>query len=407
MRVGAVLPLLAALAALSLLLLGAQAQRATPLYNIVVRAADSACLEVPVSLTIPRRLGGALGPILRQVEPPADLPCQAQDVGDRVKLTWIVRDLPQGESRQYQLRFSAEVLQPLGVQLTEADGVAEVKIGDQLFTRYITNAGPKPYCWPIIGPTGLPVTRSYPMKDDVEGEAKDHPHQRSFWFTHGEVNGVDFWAEGPGKGKQVHREFEALDGGSVYGLIRASNDWIAPDAKKVCEDVRELRIYNVQNGRLLDFEITIKATEGPVEFGDTKEGTLGFRVAETMRQDRGGHIRNSEGQQDGDCWAKRAAWVDYYGPVGDETVGIAILESPQNFRYPTYWHVRTYGLYAVNPFGLRDFIGDKTGQGRYTIAQGGSLTLRYRIYIHKGDTEQAKVAQGFATYAHPPEVQVR
>ncbi|MFQ6131705.1 MAG: PmoA family protein [Armatimonadota bacterium] len=378
------------------LLQGAGAQQTMPVYDMVVTATEAECLEAPVSLIIPS--APAL-PLLRQVEPPADVPCQAEDVGDRTKLTWIVRDLPKGESREYQLRFSTARLDGDLVSVTEEEDAVEVKIGQDLFTRYLTNAGPKPYCWPVIGPTGEPVTKL--------PKPGDHPHHRSFWFTHDEVNGVGFWHEGENAGKTVHREFEALVSGPVYGLIRARNDWVAADGTKVCEDVRELRIYKVQSGRLLDFAITIAATEGPVEFGDTKEGTFGLRVAESMEQREGGHIRNSQGQEDGDCWGKQATWVDYYGPVEGETVGIAIMDSPRNFRHPTYWHVRTYGLFAANPFGLRYFIGDKTGKGKYTIPQGESLTLRYRVYIHEGDTEAAKVAEAYAAYAHPPQARLK
>src|SRR5438477_7757323 len=62
------------------------------------------------------------------------------------------------------------------------------------FTEYLIATGPKPILWPIIGPTGVPMTRAYPM-EKIEGEKQDHPHQRSLWFTHGNVNGVDFWSE--------------------------------------------------------------------------------------------------------------------------------------------------------------------------------------------------------------------
>ena len=69
-----------------------------------------------------------------------------------------------------------------------------MKIDGQLFTEYLVQSGTKPILWPIIGPTGKPMTRDYPMRDRA-GEKKDHPHQRSLWFTHGDVNGVNFWAE--------------------------------------------------------------------------------------------------------------------------------------------------------------------------------------------------------------------
>ena len=49
-----------------------------------------------------------------------------------------------------------------------------VNIGDELFTAYNYKDTAKPYLYPIIGPTGANMTRHFPMKKDVEGEADDH-----------------------------------------------------------------------------------------------------------------------------------------------------------------------------------------------------------------------------------------
>jgi len=78
------------------------------------------------------------------------------------------------------------------------------------------------------------------------------------------------------------------------------------------------------------------------------------------------------------------------------------MDHPTSFRHPTYWHVRTYGLFAANPFGLKDFTGDKKKGGSYTIPAGGSVTFRYRIFIHHGDTESAKIADLYTAYAKMP-----
>lgn len=278
------------------------------------------------------------------------------------------------------------------VQMKKGSDAVEVRIDGKLFTRYVFAGAPKPYCYPIIGPIRLGrITRSYPM-EKVAGESNDHPHQRSFWFTFGDVNGIDFWSEAPTAGKIIHRGFEKLDG----GVIRTRNDWIAPDGKKVCEDVRELRISD----QTIDFKITIKASNGPVKFGDTKEGMMGIRVADTMSVDKGsGHIVNSRGQKDADAWGKQAEWCDCYGPVDGKMVGIAIMDHPTSFRYPTYWHVRTYGLFATNPFGLKAFTNGKIADGSYTIPAGKKITFRYRILIHEGTTEEAKIAEAYSKYA--------
>ena len=117
-----------------------------------------------------------------------------------------------------------------------------------------------------------------------------------------------------------------------------------------------------------------------------------------MESQGGGKIVNSEGQTDREAWGKQAPWVDYHGPVDGETVGIAIMNHPSSFRYPTYWHVRTYGLFAANPFGLHNFVS-RDKDGSHTLQPGESMTLRYRVLLHKGDTEQAQIAEAFKKYA--------
>jgi hypothetical protein len=280
----------------------------------------------------------------------------------------------------------------------EPDGVT-VKLDGQLFTRYLIQSGAKPILWPIIGPTGAELTRGYPMREATKDEKSDHEHQRSFWFTHGDVNGTSFWDESQRHGKIVHREFLRVDGGTE-GILVARNDWIDADEKVVCSDVRSLTFGASGDARWIDFDITIKAGDTPVKFGDTKEGTFGIRVAGTMEVEAGlgGRIVNSAGQSDNEAWGKQASWVDYHGPVGGETVGIAVMNHPSSFRFPTYWHVRTYGLFAANPFGLHNFKNSEKENGSHTLQPGESMTLRYRVYLHRGDEIVGRVADAFSDY---------
>lgn len=273
----------------------------------------------------------------------------------------------------------------------------------QLVARYLIRSGTKPILWPVMGPYGNEITRSYPMRPEGRpDERKDHVHHRSFWFTHGDVNGLSFWDERGRHGSIVHRKFLRVEGGN-QAVIAAVNDWIGPDGKKYCEDARTLTFGAVDDGRWIDVDITLLASAGRVTFGDTKEGSFAIRVAGTMKVDakKGGRIVNSEGETDKQAWGKPASWVDYHGPVNGHIVGIAIMNHPTSFRYPTHWHVRTYGLFAANPFGLHNFYGKKKTEvdGSYTLEPGQSFTLRYRVLIHKGDEKQGQVAKRFDLYA--------
>jgi hypothetical protein len=284
-------------------------------------------------------------------------------------------------------------------KVEETDTGVKVLLDGELFTEYLKKSGTKPVLWPIIGPTGTPLTRAFPMAR-VERERMDHPHHRSLWFTHGDVNGVDFWLESRTKGGQeVHREFRRVEGGPV-GVVSAVVDWTTPDGKKVLEDERTYTFRTDGESRIIDFDIVLTATEGEVKFGDTKEGTFGVRIPTVMDVDskKGGQIVNSEGLIDGATWGKPAAWVDYHGPINDEVVGVAILNHPSSFRFPTTWHVRTYGLFAANPFGLHDFTKDENQNGSHTLAAGEKITFRYRVVLHKGDEKQAAIAEQFSKY---------
>jgi Methane oxygenase PmoA len=61
---------------------------------------------------------------------------------------------------------------------------AVVKTDGKLFTEYLVRLGTRPILWPIVGPTGKPMTRDFPMRNRA-GEKEDHPHQRSLWSSHG------------------------------------------------------------------------------------------------------------------------------------------------------------------------------------------------------------------------------
>jgi hypothetical protein len=49
------------------------------------------------------------------------------------------------------------------VTVEPCDGGMAVNIDGELFTKYLTKSGNKPVLWPIIGPTGTPMTRAYPL----------------------------------------------------------------------------------------------------------------------------------------------------------------------------------------------------------------------------------------------------
>jgi len=270
----------------------------------------------------------------------------------------------------------------------------------------------KPYLHPLRAASGTIVTRHYPM-EDVAGETHDHPHQRGLWFSHGDVNGYDFWANEPSQhggknAKIVLKSFGRVAGGKDSGEIEATFDWIDPNGKVLLTESRKMLFYAEPARRAIDFDITLTAIE-KVTFGDTKEGTFAIRLAAALEEPnpealptpkRTGLMVNSEGGHgEKQVWGHRASWVDYFGEIEGEKLGIAILDHPANPRHPTYWHSRSYGLFAANIFGWHDFLNDKTANGSMALDPGHAIRFRYRVIIHPGDYQSAKIGDEYLRFS--------
>lgn len=268
----------------------------------------------------------------------------------------------------------------------------------KLVTEYLI-AAPSPILWPIMSSDGVKLTRDYPMIESTEGEKHDHPHHRSQWFTHGEVNGNDFWARGGSK--IVHQSYGKIEGGAT-AVIESTNAWLDPKEVRLLTEKRRMTFGADANGRWVDFEAVLTADADEVNFGDTKEGTFAVRVAETMKVDAklGGKIVNSEGLEDAKAWGKRAKWVNYTGPVNGKTYGIAMFCHPETVNYPNRWHVRTYGLFAANPFGgTKPFDeGGELTKG-LSIKRNEQLKFKYRIMWHNGITETKVLDSVFDSFS--------
>ncbi len=266
-----------------------------------------------------------------------------------------------------------------------------IEIGDQLFTEYLHQNRPRPSFYPVLSPDGRALTRSFPFETSP-GEAQDHPHHVSLWFAHGSVNGQDFWHNPEAR----MRLLEVRDAYSRPGEggFTAVHEWIAPDGTAQLRDERRFRIVLSNQGYQLDWDQRLSALDQPVLFGDTKEGTMAVRLAAGLRVEgevASGSLLTSNGHRDGEAWGKRAGWLLASGQLQQRPASIAILEHPDNFRYPTWWHARKYGLVAANPFGVHDFADAPRHSGNFKLGAGKSLRLRYRFLFSDRALQAAEV----------------
>lgn len=282
-----------------------------------------------------------------------------------------------------------------------------IKRDGDLVARYVLDSKGKPIIYPLLSPAGKRMTRDFPMKEGTPNERSDHDHHRSMWLTHGDVNDIDFWLDDDHCGKIVHRDGQAevTDEGVV---LTTQNDWLDPDGKRVLSDTRRFTFRDVDGRRIIDCDSLLKATDGDVNFGDTKEGSFGLRLAGTMKVDAkpGGEITNAEGDHNKDAWGKKSAWVNYSGPVDGQPAGVTIHDHPSSFAYPCRWHVRTYGLFAANPFGVHHFTGGPKTNG-IVLKDGDQLRLNYRVVIYDGEFDPDLAAKDSKQFANDPRPELK
>jgi hypothetical protein len=272
----------------------------------------------------------------------------------------------------------------------------------------------KPYLMPLKTPSGVIVTRPFPSGNDVGNadvnESSFEPHQRPLYFSHGDVDGLDFW------GEQVFDQFFEDHGGQAYGhmtlrrieqvtesgdhaTVRARFSLKDPNERVIAEETQTYTFRGSDRANVIDCEFVLHAVAGPVVMGDTKEGTFGIRLAEELSGPHV-HMLNSHGDQgEAAIWGKQADWVSYRGTISGKPVGISVFDSPTSFRHPTTWHARAYGLLSANPFAAREFTKNKNADGSWTIPEGESLTFRYRVSIYDGELSREQLDELYRQYA--------
>jgi len=300
------------------------------------------------------------------------------------------------------------------VSFKERGDSIDFLVGGKLATTYqYADSQPRPLFFPVLADGVVPVTRAWPLVKDVKGESADHPHQQSFWFTHGDVipegatltakirgvDGVDFWSINKGHGvirlvKKENPRIEVVSDWRDAVVFTSMNEWVQ-DKLMVLREKRTLTFREAPGGWLVTVDASLTPGDYPVVFGDTKEGALGLRVNDQMRADKvgNGQIRIPGGRKgEKDCWGQKSSWCDYSGTVNDRKVGVTVFASPKN-PAPTCWHVRGYGLMAGNPFGRTKarFPGVKDEKELIRLAKGETLRLVYAVHVYAGERSEAQI----------------
>jgi len=305
--------------------------------------------------------------------------------------------------------------QNLPVAFKSTNMSVDVTIGGKLFTSYFfpgQDVLKKAVLFPLISAKGTTITRGYPMTPRP-GERVDHPHHVGMWLNYEDVNGFDYWNNSTNiiaslqnhkMGTIVHTSIVKQD--AKNGTLVVSADWIDNDGKgqKVLQEKTTYVFSGTADSRTVDRITTLTAVADQVLFKDVKDGMFAIRVARQLEipsnkpdvftdahgvetkvpvmDNTGvtGDYWSSEGVKGEAVWSTRAKWMNLHGEMDNHAISVTIFDHPGNVSYPSYWHARGYGLFAVNPLGAKVFSNGKD-ERNLTLKKGESVTFRYRTLI--------------------------
>jgi hypothetical protein len=317
-------------------------------------------------------------------------------------------------------------------QSSKDDGVKIVRVDDKYKVDVFVNGSfftsyqyprniEKTFLFPVNAPDGSVITRGYPI-EPRKGERVDHPHHIGIWFNHGNVNGLDFWNNSSAipadkkdsYGHIVQQKIVRAESGQK-GILEVVMNWDDNKGNTLLTENTRYIFSGDKNSRIIDHISTLTAINGPVTFGESKEGMFAIRVDRAFEMpsnesliftdDKGnpttvkatdntgvtGMYTSSTGLKGDAVWGTRNDWVMLSGVKDNVPVTLAIFDNPKNPGYPAYAHARGYGLFSLNNFGQNSY-DPKHEKFSLTIEKGKSVTLYHRFYVQSGSELTVEMA---------------
>jgi methane monooxygenase PmoA-like len=242
--------------------------------------------------------------------------------------------------------------------------------------------GRSSYFHPVYGLDGEVLTDDFP---------KDHVNHRGLhWaWPHIKIDGqeVDLWSL-----RDIRHEFQrwlAQETHSKGAILGVENGWFVGNKRVMLEQVRATVYPASLQGRFIDLELTLTPEGQPISLWGAEGksyGGLTLRFGPRSKT----IVTVPSGRSREDLLITRLPWADLSGDLAgnNDLSGAAVFVHPKHPDYPPTWMTREYGLLAVGWPGI-------TPQW---LPAGKTVSLRYRIWVHRGVPEASEIQKAYDIY---------
>ncbi len=218
------------------------------------------------------------------------------------------------------------------------------------------------------------------------------------------INTFDTWHTKPRDTHESHDAFLSSEVGQVLGRHRVGINWHNPDNKVFAKEEREMTVYGIDGGTLIEFATRLKTTGGKVKLdGDPQHSGFQFRahndVSEKNTAKQTYYLRpDGKGAPDDtrnwDPKTKQANTINLPWDVMSfllygKRFSVAYLDNPANPGEKRYSE-RDYGRFGC--------------YFEYDLSPEHPLVLNHRIWLQNGEMTSDQVRALSAEFAAPPKV---
>lgn len=292
-------------------------------------------------------------------------------------------------------------------QVTIDSTAVTLHLGGRPVGRYRYAEVPfKPYLQELRTPSGINILRDAPF---------DHLHHHSLMFAVA-VEGVNFWEEKDGFGKQEHLAIRDVFAGHAGGLPCASFKeevaWRA-GGKGLLHETRAVRVLADPAGKASVVSWTAEfrelnpdgrtagAGQPAVTLGGERYYGLGMRFITSM--DGTGQFFNADGANGVDGTNdKRSRWCAYTAEADGKPVTVAMFDHPTNARHPANWFTMLEPFsYLCATLGLQHeklALGRAASQPADQQAGAGPFRLTYGVAVWDGKVQPDEIERVYALW---------
>ena len=411
-------------ALLAALCFGGSAFGASPTYDVTVTAGAHDRKNVPVRVSLPSVPLRAepttvilAGPDGKTIPAQLTRPGLLAPEGSWREIHFILPRLKAGESLRLKATLSEDP-PPRGDTFSwhdRAGDSTELRFGTRPVLRYHYRAYDESseaarvrtykVFHHLYSPKGDVLTTGG-LSDDPDVHS---PHHRGIFYgfnriRYGNGKTADVWHCTNGA-HQVHDHFLASEAGPVLGRHRMALSWHGQGKQAFANEERELTVYNVPGGQLVEFASRLSISADPVKLdGDPQHAGLHFRA-------------------DNEVFAKTSGQTIFVRPDGAGKPGETRNWDPKTRQGPVNlpWDAMSFVLrskrytvaYLDHPKNPKESRHSEREYGRfgsyfeYALEKDKPLTVTYRLWLQEGLMKPEEVAVLSTSFVDPVGVTVK